>query len=139
KTSLTGGAGASTFLFANGATLSGGSIQGRSGSDMLDLEPYGAATRIDLMAGMAMNMATHTMIASLAGVNAAQGGQAGNTILGGVGNFVLIGGTGTDSVTAGTGTNVLYGGPDQAGSVDTLNGASGFTFFIFNSSADLSN
>ncbi len=141
---LTGGSGNDTFMFANGATVSG-IINGGDGSNTLDYSAYTGGVTVNLgnaTAGLANYSATGVnggLANGLANIDNVVIGAGNNylTAVGlissvsftatGNGNNILVGGSGTNTLTAiGSGNNILIG--DQGTS--TINGGSGYNLLI---------
>jgi Ca2+-binding RTX toxin-like protein len=115
---LTSGGGADTFVFADGATLTGGgAIDGGAGIDTLDYSAYTDSVNVD--AGTATGTKFPNGIANIEG---AIGGSANDTLFGRSGvDSILSGGPGSDLLQGSSGDDTLTGGPGN----DTLNGGGG--------------
>jgi Ca2+-binding RTX toxin-like protein len=122
---LTSSGGADTFVFADGATLTGsGSIDGGGGVDTLDYSAYSDSVNVD--AGTATGTKFPNGIANIEG---AIGGSANDTLFGRAGvNSILKGGPGGDLLQGSTGNDTLEGGPGN----DTLNGGAGDDLIAWN-------
>jgi hypothetical protein len=109
---LVGGAGDSSFAFADGATLSG-SITGGGGSNTLDYSAYSTTVMVNLQTGFATGV--EGGVASVQNVTGGTGGGAGvyNILVGNGGN-VLTGGDGRRNLLiAGASASTLIGGNDD--------------------------
>jgi hypothetical protein len=109
---LTGGNGADTFVFANGAGVDG-TIDGGGGTNALDYSAYSASVLVDLQTGFATGVGTG--IANIQNVTGGNGGGAGvyNILVGNGGN-VLTGGDGRRNLLiAGASASTLQGGNDD--------------------------
>jgi hypothetical protein len=109
---LTGGAGADTFVFADGAGVDG-TIDGGSGSNTLDYSAYSSSVLVDLQTGFATGVGGG--IANIQNVTGGTGGGAGvyNILVGNGGN-VLRGGDGRRNLLiAGASASTLLGGSDD--------------------------
>jgi Ca2+-binding RTX toxin-like protein len=93
--SLLGGAGDDTFIFNNGATITG-SVGGDGGTDTLDFSRYTTDVTINLVTGVTTGV---------------MGGNGGfENIYGGSGNDQLIGNDKDNILSGGAGNNTLNGG-----------------------------
>jgi Ca2+-binding RTX toxin-like protein len=107
---LRGGAGKDTFVFSDGAAVTG-SIAGEAGSNSLDYSAYSTAITVNLTLGTATNVAGG--ISQIAGAIGGAGddllvGDAGrNTLIGGAGRDVIIGDAGGDVLSGGAGDDLL--------------------------------
>jgi hypothetical protein len=111
-TNLTGGNGADTFVFADGAGVDG-TIDGGGGTNTLDYSAYSSTVLVDLQTGSAT--AVGTGIANIQNVTGGSGGGAGvyNILVGNGGN-VLTGGDGRRNLLiAGASASTLLGGTDD--------------------------
>jgi hypothetical protein len=121
---LTGGMGSETFVFGNGAGVTG-VIDGGGGFDTLDYSAYTTGVTVNLLAG------TATGTGGLANVHNVTGGPANDTITGDNADDVLSGNGGKDALVGGTGNDTFLLGVTQAlgttvtggGGSDTLVGA----------------
>jgi hypothetical protein len=108
---LTGGTAQNSFVFSDGATLSGNLDGGGSGS--LDYSAYSSSVIVDLPLGTATGVGGS--IADIQNVTGGSGGGAGvyNILVGNGGN-VLIGGNGRRNLLiAGSSASTLQGGDDD--------------------------
>jgi hypothetical protein len=109
---LTGGNGADTFVFADGASVDG-IIDGGGGTNTLDYSAYSSTVIVDLQTSFATGVGTS--IANIQNVNGGTGGGAGiyNILVGNGGN-VLTGGDGRRNLLiAGASASTLIGGNDD--------------------------
>jgi hypothetical protein len=109
---LTGGSGNDSFLFANGASVSG-SIDGGGGTNALSYATYSTSVVVDLQTGTATGVGGS--IANIQNVTGGSGGGAGvyNILVGNGGN-VLTGGDGRRNLLiAGPSASTLIGGNDD--------------------------
>jgi hypothetical protein len=109
---LVGGAGADTFVFADGAGVSGG-IDGGGGVNAADYSAYSRNVLVDLQTGAATGVGGSLL--SIQNVTGGSGGPGGgyNVLVGNGGN-ILIGGTGRSNLLiAGDGASTLLGGDGQ--------------------------
>jgi hypothetical protein len=109
---LTGGNGADTFVFADGAGVDG-TIDGGVGTNTLDYSAYSSSVLVDLQTGAATGVGGG--IANIQNVNGGTGGGAGvyNILVGNGGN-VLTGGDGRRNLLiAGATASTLIGGNDD--------------------------
>ncbi|MEW6092657.1 MAG: hypothetical protein AB1531_01705, partial [Chloroflexota bacterium] len=124
--SLTAGSGNDTFLFQNGAALSG-ALDAGLGTDLLDYSAYLSAVDVDLQAGTLLSGGVSGLVA---GVENITGGLGDDLLTGDVGANTLIGGPGSDTLTGGAGDDTYiftdgWGAADvvvevAAGGTDTL-------------------
>jgi hypothetical protein len=120
---LTAGSGGDTFVFADGASLSG-SITG-GGSDTLDYSAYRSSVLVDLQTGFATGVGGPVNgITTIFGGSAAPFTRGLYNLLIGKGGDTLYGGFGRPNIlVAGTSASTLVGGgysPSGAGSQDIL-------------------
>jgi hypothetical protein len=111
-TNLTGGAGADTFVFTDGAGVDG-TIDGGGGTNTLDYSAYSTSVLVDLQTGSATDVGQG--IANIQNVTGGNGGGAGvyNILVGNGGN-VLTGGDGRRNLLiAGASASTLQGGNDD--------------------------
>jgi len=111
-TSLTGGSGADTFVFADGAGVDG-SIDGGGGTNTLDYSAYSSSVLVDLQTSFATGVGGG--VANIQNVTGGSGGGAGvyNILVGNGGN-VLTGGDGRRNLLiAGASASTLIGGNDD--------------------------
>jgi Ca2+-binding RTX toxin-like protein len=101
--SLNGGAGDDLFLFADGASVTG-FLSGDGGNDTVAYSAYTTPVSVDFGAAAA------TGTSSVAGIENATGGVAGDTITGDAAANTLRGGGGSDTITGGGGNDSLDGG-----------------------------
>jgi Ca2+-binding RTX toxin-like protein len=122
---LTSGGGADAFVFADGATLTGGgAIDGGAGIDTLDYSAYTDSVNVD--AGTATGTRFPNGVANIEG---AIGGSANDTLFGRSGvDSILSGGPGSDLLQGSSGDDTLTGGPGN----DTLNGGDGDDLAFWN-------
>jgi hypothetical protein len=109
---LTGGTGADTFVFADGAGVDG-TIDGGGGTNTLDYSAYSSSVIVDLQTGSATGVGGD--IANIQNVTGGNGGGAGvyNILVGNGGN-VLTGGDGRRNLLiAGATASTLIGGNDD--------------------------
>ena len=128
---LSGSAADDRFIFMDGATL-GGSIDGRGGTDTLDLSHYttdllatltngfvnvlvGGVTSIENIIGGSGNDRLYgddgdNVLDGGAGNDYIYGLGGNDTLYTGSGNNTASGGDGDDGIITGNGTNILYGG-----------------------------
>jgi hypothetical protein len=109
---LTGGNGADSFLFADGAGIDG-TIDGGAGTNTLDYSTYSSTVFVDLQTGSATGVGTG--VANIQNVTGGSGGGAGlyNILVGNGGN-VLTGGDGRRNLLiAGASASTLIGGNDD--------------------------
>ncbi len=110
---LTSGTGADTFVFADGATLSGNITGG--GADSLDYTAYSTSVVVDLQTGQATGVG-----GSVSGIGTVYGGNgngdagAYNLLVGNGGN-TLIGGSGRSNllIAGGSASTLVGGGSDD--------------------------
>jgi hypothetical protein len=111
-TSLHGGNGADTFVFADGAGVDG-TIDGVGGTNSLDYSAYSTSVLVDLQTGAATGVGGG--IANIRNVTGGSGGGPGvyNILVGNGGN-VLTGGDGRRNLLiAGASASTLIGGNDD--------------------------
>jgi hypothetical protein len=110
--SLFGGSANDTFIFANGASVSG-SIDGGAGTNALDYSAYSTSVIVNLQLGTATGVGSP--IANIQNVSGGNGGAVGTyNILVGNGRNVLIGGNGRRNLLiAGASASTLRGGDDD--------------------------
>jgi hypothetical protein len=110
---LIGGAGADTFVFADGAGVSG-NIDGGGGTNMLDYTAYSTGVDVNLQTGTATGVA-----GGITDIQNVTGGQGDNILVGNGNNNVLtvygghnlvIAGGGAGTLNGGTGLDILIGG-----------------------------
>jgi hypothetical protein len=110
---LTGGTGADTFVFADGAGIDGTIDGGGGGTNALDYSAYSSSVLVDLQTGSATGVGGG--IANIQNVTGGSGGGAGvyNILVGNGGN-VLTGGDGRRNLLiAGASASTLIGGNDD--------------------------
>jgi hypothetical protein len=100
---LIGGAAPNTFVFSDGAGLSG-NLDGGSGGGSLDYSAYTSNVVVDLPLGSATGVG-----GSIANIHNLTGGAGSNILVGNGGN-VLTGGTGRNLLIAGASASMLVGG-----------------------------
>jgi hypothetical protein len=101
---LTGGSAADTFVFADGAGVSG-NIDGGGGTNMLDYLAYTTGVTVDLAAGTATGVG-----GSVANIQQLRGGAGNDTLNGNAaGTTTFFASPGNDTVTGAGGTNTLVG------------------------------
>jgi hypothetical protein len=108
---LTGGTANNTFVFSDGAAISG-NLDGGAGGGALDFTAYSASVVVDLQTGTATGVGGS--IANITKVSGSTGGGAGvyNILVGNGGN-VLSGGNGRPNLlVAGSSASTLTGGDD---------------------------
>jgi len=104
---LVGGAGADTFVLADGAGVTG-NLDGGAGSNALDYSAYTRNVLVDLALGSATGVG-----GSVSNIQNITGGAGSNILVGNGGN-VLTGGTGRNVLIAGaTGSRLIGGGTDN--------------------------
>jgi hypothetical protein len=109
---LTGGAAGNTFVFSDGAGLSG-NLDGGSGGGTLDYSAYSTSVVVDLQTATATGVGGS--LANIQNVTGGSGGGAGvfNVLVGNGGN-TLIGGNGRRSLlVAGSSASTLIAGDDD--------------------------
>ncbi len=118
---LNGEAGNDVFAFSDGATLSGGTIDGGTGVNTLDYSAYTSPVDVNLDAGTATGTSGITNIQNViggsgggvltgtSGDDSLVGGSGNDTILGLGGNDTIHGGGGDDSLVGGTGLDSVFG------------------------------
>lgn len=132
-----------TFAFADGASLpTGGTIDGGSGTDLLDYSAYTSSVVVDLSTDAAQGVPS-----GVTAIENVTGGQAGdsitgddnpNVLLGGPGNDILLDGrggadriegeAGNDSnILGGTGDDLIIPGPGD----DTADGQQGSDTYLY--------
>jgi Ca2+-binding RTX toxin-like protein len=137
-TSFVGGSGNDTFGFANAATLSGGTIDGGGGINMLNFETYTTSVSVNLSGSTgnfaiptgptvplpAANSASNGLkqaITATGGVHNIQiviGSTHNDLLVGGAGDFlqdqggndIMLGLGGNDTLIGGIGTDIIFGG-----------------------------
>ena len=115
---LTGGAGADTFIFAPGASISG-NLNGGAGTDLLDFSTFGASVVVNLATGISTSIGgTESGIENL-------NGSALDDILTGNDNPNVINAIGGNDTITGNGGNDLFIFPLGAGFSGTLDGGLG--------------
>ena len=111
-----GGALADTFIFNDGVVVEG-NIDGRGGSDTLDLSNYTTDVYINLSTGVASNIS-----GGLTSLENVIGGSGDDTLIGSSKNNTLSGGSGADSIYGLGGNDLLIGGDGD----DLLDGGDGY-------------
>ena len=111
-----GGALADTFIFNDGVVVEG-NIDGRGGSDTLDLSNYTTDVYINLSTGVASNVT-----GGLTSLENVIGGSGDDTLIGSSKNNTLSGGSGADSIYGLGGNDLLIGGDGD----DLLDGGDGY-------------
>src|SRR5262249_44535740 len=105
---LQGGAGADTFVFADGQGVDG-SVDGGGGTNTLDYSAYTGNVLADLQTSQATGVGG--LVANIQNVNGGNG--PGYNILVGNGGNVLAGGNARSLLIAGASAGVLIGGADD--------------------------
>jgi Ca2+-binding RTX toxin-like protein len=100
---LVGGVLADSFVFGDGASLSG-MIDGGSAADTLDYSAYTTAVKVDLQAG------TATGVSAVKNVENVYGGSANDLIFGDLLDNILKGNGGNDQLFGRAGADLLLGG-----------------------------
>ncbi len=136
-TSILAGDGADLLVFADGATLVGGIIDGGSGVDLLDYSAYATAVAANLSNNRLFGLAPHTATGAggVYGIENVDGGSANdvlvgdgeaNRLLGLAGDDCIVGHGGNDFLSGDEGNDVLLGGKGN----DVLHGGSGRDILI---------
>ena len=107
-----GGALADTFIFYDGVSVPG-NIDGRGGSDVLDLSKYTTDVYINLTSGVASIVAggltsVENVIGGSGKANSLSGGAGNDQLFGLGGDDYLYGGGGADYLSGGDGTDTAY-------------------------------
>jgi hypothetical protein len=124
---LSGGSGNDTFVFSDGAGLSGGTIDGGPGTNTLDYHLYTTSVNVNLGLG------TATGTGGVNNIQNATGGSANDTLIGNAQANVLVGNDGNDVIKGGGGNDILVGGAGN----DTLTAGSGRTILIGGTGSDV--
>jgi acrosin len=112
-TSLVGGTGNDEFVFAPGAVLTGGTIDGGNGTDLLNYAAYTTGVSVSLLAG------TATGTDGIRGINNVVGGSGNDSLIGDDevnrlegrgGNDTINAARGNDTILGGSGDDSLFGG-----------------------------
>jgi hypothetical protein len=103
---LTGGAGADTFVFADGAGVDG-TIDGGGGTNTLDYSAYSSSVLVDLQTGFATGVGAG--IANIQNVTGGAGGGSGvyNILVGNGGNFLRGGDDRRNLLIAGASASLI--------------------------------
>ena len=129
---LEGGIDADTFIFADGASVTG-YLEGSDGIDLLDYTAYTTSVTVDLASNSATgtngvfnfeNITGSQVNDSLTGnnvVNVIHGNGGDDILNGNEDNDVIEGGDGNDVINGNAGDDILTGGLDN----DTINGGAG--------------
>ena len=113
--SLVGGTGNDTFVFSDGASLTG-SIDGGTGTNWIDMGADSTNVTINLATGKATGVG-----GTFSNIQNARGGAGNDTLTGNSAGNILIGGAGNDTIKGGSGRSILIGGTGG----DTVIGGSG--------------